>query len=350
MPTLRRTGLLLTLTIAALVVATHRARAQSPPSQIWPEDNRPDPALDQSISWPADYDSVSVNAELASGVWTPSNPPEQPGLSAAAVASEEFLAGETAGAPSPEWQFTVGWLAPGGQNGFGTTDIDVHRTSYFSPFPNLAPLVVTPGFGSHSWNGPRSVDLPAQVFDAYLDLSWQIRQWEQTQLRLGVTPGLYGDFQKVDGQSFQLTGWLLGDWSITNRLTLVGGVACVRQLRTNILPVGGIIWATPDTRVELLVPSPRVARRWRTGSGGDTWIYLAGQFGGGSWAILQPDGSNVRLTYSDLRLSLGLEWFGVGRYSGSAEVGYAFARDISAFDTTLFLPNGTGFIQAGLSF
>lgn len=336
--------------IVACGLTPSTAQAQPPDAQEWPADYANGPSFEAFQPYTPGIDSVPASAELTPRGWSPSSPPDQPGLTSLSSNSDSESQAAESFPLAAQCQLTTAWLAPGGQNGFGMMDVDVHRASYFVFSPNRAPLVVTPGFGSHSWNGPQPVDLPPQVYDAYLDFTWQAFQGEKTQLRLGITPGLYGDFQKLDGKAFQLTGWVLGDWAINDRWTLVGGVAYVRQLRNFVLPVGGVIWATPDTRVELLVPRPRVARRWRQIAGCDTWLYLAGQLGGGSWAIAQPDGTNERLTYSDLRLSLGLEWFSTGRFSGTAEVGYAFARDISAFGTTLFLPNSTGFIQAGLAY
>lgn len=349
---MRRGRLILSMIAAALAVwcsVSGQIRAEPAPIP-WPANNER-PELDRFDGFPLEYDSVPAAAELSPRSWSPAPPPEQPGLTPLPFDSSPDAEEDDGSAPPAiPWQLTAVWLAPGGASGFGTTDIDVHRSSFLHFSPRRAPLVVTPGFGSHSWVGPKPVDLPPQVYDAYLDFTWQAFQTERTQLRMGITPGLYGDFQKLDGHAFQLTGWLLGDWALSDRWTVVGGVAYVRQLQNNILPVGGIIWATPDTRVELLIPRPRIARRWRQTEGGDSWLYLAGQLGGGSWAVVQPNGTNERLTYSDLRLSLGVEWSAASRYSGTVEVGYVFARDLTAFGGTIFLPSDTVMVQAGLAF
>ncbi len=143
----------------------------------------------------------------------------------------------------------------------------------------------------------------------------------------------------------------MADYALTPRLTVVGGVAVVRQLESRILPVGGLVWTPNDqTRLELVVPRMRVARQLGGAVCDDLWVYLAGQFGGGSWAITLDDGSSTLLTYSDLRVSVGAEWYTTTRLSGVAEVGYVFARDISAFDVSQFTPDDTWMIRLGITF
>ncbi len=211
--------------------------------------------------------------------------------------------------------------------------------------------MVTPGFGFHFWNAPADLELPARVYDAYIDISWRSPITDRWGVSFGMTPGVYGDFEQFHSDSFQITGWGMADYALTPRLTVVGGVAVVRQLESRILPVGGLVWTPNDqTRLELVVPRMRVARQLGGAVCDDLWVYLAGQFGGGSWAITLDDGSSTLLTYSDLRVSVGAEWYTTTRLSGVAEVGYVFARDISAFDASQFTPDDTWMIRLGITF
>lgn len=243
------------------------------------------------------------------------------------------------------------WLSKSGHDGFGITDVETSTS--FAPiyFDDVPALLITPGFGVHLWNAPAALNLPAQVYDVYLDLNWRSPLTERFGLSFGVTPGVYGDFQRVNSDSFQVTGWGLGDFALTPHLTLVGGVAVVRQLESRILPVGGLIWTPNDaTRCELVVPRMRVARRIRESTKGSLWTYVAGQFGGGSWAITLDDGSTTLLTYNDLRVMWGVEWLTAGRLSGVAEVGYVFSRDITAFDASQFNPSNSVLFRLGCTF
>ena len=224
----------------------------------------------------------------------------------------------------PATSISFGWLAPGGLEGFGGADFDVQR-SWLLPVGYFAePVVITPGFGMHFWSGPGVLDLPPRVYDLYLDLSWRFLSRDWWGIAGGITPGFYGDFERIDGDAFQLTGWLLGDWSVNDHWTVLGGIAYVRQTTSNLLPVGGVVWQPhDDLRVELVVPRPRVARCLRREGDRETWMYVSGVFGGGAWAV--DDGSeNVLVQYSDFRLVLGSQWLRSNGRSLVAELGSRF--------------------------
>ena len=250
----------------------------------------------------------------------------------------------------PAGSVSFAWLAPGGATGFGTTDLDVHYTWQVGQAFEREPLLVTPGVGFHLWSGPDVLDLPPRVYDLYVDLTWRAISRDHSGLTLGLTPGYYGDFGRLDSKAFQFTGWLLGDWTVNERWTLLGGLAYVRQLKSNLLPIGGAVWRpNEDVRVDLVFPRPRVARRlWMTETE-ETWAYVSGVFGGGAWAV--EDGNhNVLVRYSDLRLCLGAEWLRWDGGSTQIELGYVFARDISLDQFSVLEPDGTALFQISTSF
>jgi hypothetical protein len=250
----------------------------------------------------------------------------------------------------PGTQTSVAWLAAGGKSGFGTLDIDVNHSWLFG-YDEWPPLTITPGLGVHLWSGPIHIDLPPRVYDAYLDLQWRPIERENWGLSVGLTPGLYGDFENFNGKTFQLTGWILGNYQLSENSLLVGGAAYVRQLNQSLLPIGGIIWTpTDDWRLELIVPTPKISRRILQADSSSMWCYVAGQYGGGSWAIADTTDSNVLLAYSDLRLLLGIESFQSNGLQYSLDVGYVFARNLSVDDVSIFDPQDTVLLQASLAY
>jgi hypothetical protein len=249
----------------------------------------------------------------------------------------------------PAATVAFGWLAPGGARGFGTADFDVHY-SWRVDRGFDQPFVITPGVGYHLWSGPGVLDIPPRVYDLYLDLSWRMVSRDRSGVTVGVTPGYYGDFSRLDSKAFQLTGWILGDWTVNDRWTLLGGLAYVRQLKSNLLPVGGVVFRPQeDTRLELVFPRPRLARRLAISESQETWGYVCGLFGGGAWAV-DAGGSNVLVRYSDLRLCLGVEWLRANGGSSLVELGYVFSRDISVENISFVSPNGTAMLQVGSTF
>lgn len=267
------------------------------------------------------------------------------------VADEDFGSFSGIAPFAPPNRFATTWLAAGGANGFGTFDLEYSRTWYLPAGDDRPPVAIAPGLGMHFWSGPRDLDLPPRVYDLYLDVSWRPIDHENGGFALGVTPGIYGDFTRLDGNAFQLTGWGLANYRFGPHWNVVGGVAVVRQLKSKLLPIGGVIW-TPneDTRLELMIPRPRIAHRVWQQESGEVWCYLAGQFGGGAWSVADTPTENVLVSYSDLRLILGMETFNTQGYELTLELGYVFGRDISVNRATVFSPDSTLLLQATIAF
>jgi hypothetical protein len=246
---------------------------------------------------------------------------------------------------------TASWLAGGGDNGFGSFDLDLNRTWLVPCGAELEPLAVSPGVGLHFWSGPNDLDLPPRVYDLYLDLSWRAVAREHCGIAVGFTPGFYGDFEQVDSQTFQMTGWLLGNYRFGPRWNVLGGLAYVRQLESNLLPIGGVVWTpSEDVRAEILVPRPRLAQRIAMNEDRETWVYVAGQFGGGAWAVADTSTENVLVGYSDLRFLLGLELLETSGCELVFEAGYVFSRQISVNNVTVREPGSTVVLQAAAAF
>jgi hypothetical protein len=294
-----------------------------------------------------------VGGELRAQEWDPQIVPEPTWLESAPDDWESPLATnplEETPPPLPAGSLSLAWLAPGGATGFGSTDFDAHYTWEVGRAFDREPVLVTPGLGFHLWSGPDVLDLPPRVYDLYVDLSWRAISRDRSGLTVGLTPGYYGDFGRLDSKAFQFTGWLLGDWTVNERWTLLGGLAYVRQLKSNLLPIGGAVWRpNEDVRVDLIFPRPRVARRLAVDETQETWGYVSGVFGGGAWAV--EDGNrNVLVRYSDLRLGLGVEWLRWDGGSTQIELGYVFARDISLDQFSVLEPDGTALFQITTSF
>jgi hypothetical protein len=262
---------------------------------------------------------------------------------------EELVDPPAEATKTPASSISFGWLAPGGAMGFGIADFDAH-TSWPLGQGFDSGVMITPGIGMHLWSGPELLDLPPRVYDLYLDVTWRMMQRERSGLSLGITPGYYGDFSRLDNKAFQFTGWLMGDWRINDYWTVLGGLAYVRQLKSNLLPVGGVVWQPHDDfRMELVFPRPRLARRLSSTPSHDTWAYVSGVFGGGAWAV-DAGASNVLVQYSDLRLCAGLERLRTDGASWAVELGFVFSRNIAVDHFSVISPSPTALVQASWSF
>lgn len=214
---------------------------------------------------------------------------------------------------------------------------EVNATFAVPLFNYQTPFLFTPGFALHLWDGPvftgpGSPDLPAQTYDAYLDVGWNPQMTNWLGAELGARVGVYTDFDHFSpGDSIRVMGRGLGVVKISPTLTAKAGVIYIDRNDIKLLPAGGVIWdPSPDRHFEIFFPRPKLARRWITLANHNLWYYVAGEYGGGAWTIVRQEGFVDDFDYNDLRVLLGLEWLPETESGarGFIEIGYVFNREL----------------------
>ncbi len=220
-----------------------------------------------------------------------------------------------------------------------------------SPMPGSY-FVITPGFGWHLLDGPRRPDMPSQLIDLYLDLRWPIVFSPSLTLDTGITPGLYSDFEASDSDAFRLGARVAGVWQYSPVLQIVAGIAYLDRVDVDWLPIGGIIYTpSPDVLVELLSPKAKIARRIYVMNGCEQWVYLGGEFGGGSWSIQRASGRQDVVSYYDLRIFSGFEGKLPGGTSWYVEAGFVFNRNLEYMSRTPdYSPDSAAMFRLGFVF
>lgn len=250
------------------------------------------------------------------------------------------------------------WINPGGVGGFGILSFESWRDwdglwtlrGPESGFRFFAPI----GFSMHWWSGPKGdtlhpvPDLPARVYDLYLDLSWQTRLNDWLAVELRFAPGLHTDFKVTPPDAFRIRAHALGLVSLTEDLDVVLGGEFINRNRVKALPIVGLLWKPhEDLECRLVFPHPKVAYH----VGKVFWAYVAGEYGGGAWAYKYlPSEKTDWVEYSDFRVMVGIE----NRCDNDntfLEFGYLFKRRID-FVSALpdFEPNDTFLIRFGHRF
>jgi hypothetical protein len=262
------------------------------------------------------------------------------------------------------------WFAGHGVKELGINDAEI-SAKFAIPFlyNSETPLLITPGFAVHYWEGPVSVipgppppaDLPARTYDAYLDAAWkpQILPWLGGELSARI--GLYDDFRrKVTTDTFRFTGTGLGVVSVSPNVKVKAGVMYLDRNFIKLLPSGGIVW-TPnqDVYFNILFPNPKIAKRLINSGNTEWWGYVSGDYGGGAWHITRDSaaapaiaGNYDDFDYNDIRVAVGLEFKTYRNFSGLFEVGGAFSRELryrSDLPKTYF-PSNTVFLRGGLAY
>ncbi len=252
--------------------------------------------------------------------------------------------------------FSGEWLPGGRGDDFGVSSLQL-KTILALPIPSRDyPLIITPGFAVYYLDGPQGRDLPPRVYDAYTQFRWMRRLGPRWGIDLALTPGVFSDFQQSTGDAFRITGHGVAAWTATPLLKVVLGAAYIDRRTADVLPIAGVIW-TPhdDAKYELVFPHPRIARRiyWAGAYTEEVqdWIYIAGELGGGTWAIALQSGANDMVDYTDYRVFVGAERKVIGGLDGRLEVGYVFGREIRFQSATPDLvPPGTVMVRGGVTY
>ena len=230
--------------------------------------------------------------------------------------------------------------------GFGELETGV--VFGFPFFRRETPLLITPQFGVHFLENADALDIPDSLYDSAIEFR-HLRKFGASPWAMDVaaTVGYYSDFEHSSDEAVRVSGRAIGVFESSPNVKWLLGVAYVNRAGASVLPVAGVIYEPrPDLRIEALFPRPRVA--WRAAGSTENdqrWFYVAGEFGGGVWAVTRPSNAQEDLlSYSDWRLLVGTERKIIGGLTRRFEVGYVFNREIeydadpaeTPLDDTLF--------------
>ncbi len=224
---------------------------------------------------------------------------------------------------------TITWV-PAGSDEIGLTDIDF-ALSRMKLKRGTSTWIVDTGFQWHFVNGPTRTDLPSQLYNLRVNFMHMGQIGRQFGYQLAITPSMFTDFDNTSSDAWRFIGRALGFYYISPTTQLVGGVVYLDREDIGFLPaVGFITKPNDDVKIELIMPRPKVSYRYAQDDTKDKFIYLAGEFGGGSWAIERANRMDDIATYSDWRAVLGWEQKPTNG-NGSTnffEIGYVFNREL----------------------
>lgn len=235
------------------------------------------------------------------------------------------------------------FLAGSGGTEFQINDVATSASFAFPFFSNPAPLLITPGFTFHFWQGPGSgdypgtppPDLPPRAYDAYLEASWKpvVTPWLTGDLAASF--GVYSDFTDLISQSYRARGRGVAYIQVLPAWQGVIGVWYLNRNDIKLLPVMGAVWTPgPNFKVEAVFPYPKATMRLTRYGNTDWFVYVRAEYGGGAWTVERENGDINPVDYNDYRAALGLEFVSFTRLKGALEVGYAWNREILYFDST----------------
>jgi hypothetical protein len=242
------------------------------------------------------------------------------------------------------------WVAGGSDN--DALGIVTNELRAKVEFPWARMLTISPRGAWHLLDGPVATDLPSQLYDASLETVLSLPVGDAWFVQGAFSPSLFTDGQNVSGDALRLPGRLLVFWTCTESLTLSGGIVYLDRENVSILPAVGAIWKpNDDWRIEAIMPRPRVAWRYDHDDVRSSWLYLVGEFGGGSWAIERANGLDDVATLSDYRFLGGWERIQPEGIDYRVETGLVFNRSLeySSTGADLDLP-ATALVRFALSY
>ena len=183
------------------------------------------------------------------------------------------------------------------------------------------------GYGIRWLTGPVTTDLPPQLFTLQLDIGWAFKLGEKLTIDTRITPTWNTDFEKST-EIFRLPWHAIAVFQADTNWRWTMGATDLDREDIRVLPVVGLTFAPPDGDVllDLVFPRPKAALRLSHDENHQHWFYVAGELGGGSWAINRTSGSRDIVTLRDLRLLVGLETVTKKRHASRLEAGWVFDR------------------------
>lgn len=217
-------------------------------------------------------------------------------------------------------------MLAGQGNELGMDIFDVEMNVASLTLPNHS-LTINPSGGVVFLDGPNRTDLPPRLYTTQLEFKWFGQIATPVFYELAFMPALFTDGDNTGSDALRLQGRGVGYLAFSEQTQAVLGATYLDREDVPILPVFGVIHSPKDgVKFELVFPRPRIAERVNSGDYGETWAYIQGELGGGSWAIERKNGRDDIASYRDYRLMLGLEQRNTPDWTAAVEAGYVFGR------------------------
>ena len=185
-------------------------------------------------------------------------------------------------------------------------------------------------------NVPASLDLPDNLYDYALGLSWMRKYNDEWLFRFMFSTAIATDGENTASDAWQFRGGGFAMYRRNDQLTWIFGALALGRNDIPVVPAAGAVWQPhPTLRFDLTLPRPRIAILVRENALRQQWGYVGGGFSGGTWGYQRASGVNDQLTFRDWRLVFGWEStprikpgmpFARGQKM-NIEMGYVFARE-----------------------
>lgn len=222
------------------------------------------------------------------------------------------------------------------------------------------PPSITTGYSLTQFDAPSDLDLPNTLHEFSLGMGWMRKINETWMARFMLSGAFASDLENTSGDAWRLRGGGFALYRPNEKWNFAFGALATGRTDIPVIPAVGAIWdPSPNLRLNLMMPDPKISVLVLQNESRQHWLYLGGAMSGGNWAYDRANGLGERLNYREWRLLLGWEWLptrtpGSFRPTGTrlmAEVGYVLGRKIEFDNDFPSLSLGNSLIlRAGTSF
>jgi hypothetical protein len=261
---------------------------------------------------------------LPDGVWTSATPLVLNSPEDIVVLESELIAAKKLGKTGPNFGDWLGynstesdwtWLAA--RNDLGMFSMQSYPSISIGDTTSFEA-----GWGVHFLNGPNVTDMPPRLFDLEMALRTRRLLSDHMMVDLKLGTGVFTDFEGSSRKGVRFPSHAVGYYEHDHWLISVLGVDVLDRDDISVLPVFGAIWrGNQDLICELVFPRPKIQYRISETRS----FYIAGELGGGTWAVERVGGIDDVATYRDIRITCGVMKWGDGDET-VFEVGYAMDR------------------------
>ena len=225
------------------------------------------------------------------------------------------------------------WISDS-ETGMASVDLSVSLPLLFIRTP---PPIVKVGVNYTSLQTPQSFGIPEGLFEYSLGVASVRKLNDKWNVRSVLGIELATDNENRSSDAWRFRGGVFATYSKNENLSWTFGAIAMGRQDLPVIPVIGAVWQpNPSVRVDLIYPQPRISRLLFDDGQRQQWLYLGGGTNGSTWGYQQFNTIDDQLTYSDLRVVLGLESRPAG-FSGKPfvrgktmqlELGYVFSRQL----------------------
>ena len=179
-------------------------------------------------------------------------------------------------------------------------------------------------------DAPEAARLPESLQTLSLNMGGEYRSSDSLTLGFRLSPGVSSDFKSFDMHDFRVPVALHATFQMSQKLSLLGGVAYTGQNHSiPVLPVIGIRYL-PAEQWSLVLGFPRTGVIYKPN--GKTELYVAGEFSGGEYRLHTPSMGAAIISYRDYRVLTGAETELFPFVRVGIAGGYAFAREFVFYE------------------